>query len=118
MESKEIPIRFVQITNFAKQDGVEPDEYVKRIFQQAVRNGNPFINPDFKFVVLGIDGFSGGIFPSGYFDTEDEAFSYVVKKKSEEIMYSEGDEISTTFHIFTMEGTHVPNSHKTPPPKF
>ncbi len=108
MVNKEIPSRFIQITNLAKQDGIEPEEYVGRIFKESIRNKNPFINPDSKFVVLGIDGFDSDIFPSGSFDTEDEAFSCVAQKESWEHLYSDGDEISTTFHVFTIEGTHVP----------
>lgn len=115
MENKEIPSRFVHITSLAKQDGIAPEEYVKRIFQEAIGNRNPFINSNSKFVVLGIDGFNGDIFPSGSFDTKDEGFSCVTQKESEEHLYSDGDEISTTFHVFTIEGIHVPGPQKVPP---
>ncbi len=115
MANKEILSRFVQITDLARQDGIKPEEYVRRIFQESIRNKSPFINPDSKFVVLGIDGFSSDIFPSGSFVTKDEAFYCVTQKESEEHLYSDGDEISTTFHVFTMEGMHVPSPQKTSP---
>ena len=115
MASKEILGRFTHIVNLAEQDGIEPREYIRRIFRESILNKNPLINPDSKFVVLGIDGLSGDMFPSGSFDTKDEAFSCITQKKIKEHFYSDEEEISTTFHIFTREGTHVPSPEKVPP---
>lgn len=113
MVSKEIPSRFIHITNLARQDGIEPEEYVKRVFQQYIHNKSPFINPSSKFVALGIDGLSNAIFPSGSFDTQNEAFSWVAQNESEGGAF--GYEDSTIYQVFTMEGVHVPNIQKASP---
>lgn len=100
--------RMVDISQCAEQDGIKPDEYVRRKIQRAIGYHNPLINPEDTFVVLGIDGMENSMFPCKSFTDVDEARSLAKKKIEEEHLYSDGDDVSTTFHIFTMEGVHVP----------
>lgn len=108
MARKEIINRLSHVANLAKKDGITPEEYVRRKLREALYSRNPFINPDSKFVVLGIDGFDRSMLPVGSFKTKDEAFKRLRQEEAAEHFYSDGEEISTTFYVFTMEGVHVP----------
>lgn len=107
MTSPEEARRIDIIAEESKRDGISTDEFIKRILQSAIITGNPFINPDSQFIVLGVDGFPRNIFPCGSFDDADEAIECSRRKTEEEFLYSDGGEISTTFHIFTKEGMLV-----------
>ena len=95
------------IAEESKRDGISTDEFIKRILQSAIRTGNPFINPNSQFIVLGFDGFPRNIFPCGSFDDADEAVECARRKTEGESLYSDGEEISATFHVFTKEGMLV-----------
>ena len=65
--------RLTKITETAFRDGIQPNEYIRREIRAAIQRGNPFINPQNPFIVLGVDGFDGSIFPVGSFHTQEEA---------------------------------------------
>lgn len=107
---EEHPSRLKQLASNANIDSVKPNEAIRRIMQQALQVGNPFIQEGATFIVMGHDGFSGDWFPTGSFQTVEEAFECTERKRAEEHLYSGGDEISTTFHTFTRDGYQV--NHK------
>jgi len=98
--------RLVDMVINASKDKIAPDEHIGRIIQSAIQLRNPFIKDGDPFVVLGNDGFDGSWFPTGSFQTQEEALAHVRKHQDEE-HGSDGDEISTTFHAFTRDGAHV-----------
>ena len=100
--------RLVQISTLAEKDNVDPTVYIKRAMRLAISYGNPLIKLDDPFVVLGVDGSRGDIFPCGSFTDVGRARKLAKKKIDEEYLFSDGDEISTTFHIFTNDGVHIP----------
>jgi hypothetical protein len=100
--------RMVYLVATANADGVKPNEYVRRTIQSAVQRGTLFIQEGHGFVVMGYDGFDHDFFPCGSGETVEEAREIAQAKKGEEHLYSSGDDISTTFHIFTREGVPVP----------
>ncbi|MEK7451032.1 MAG: hypothetical protein AAB662_03805 [Patescibacteria group bacterium] len=89
------------------KDQVAPNEYIKRIIQSAIRVRNPLIKDGDPFVVLGNDGLDRSWFPIVSFKTEKDALSHVKRKQDEEPEYSDGNDASTTFHVFTREGVHI-----------
>ncbi len=99
--------RLVDVATDAQKDEVAPDEHIRRVIQSAIQLQNPFIKDGDPFVVLGNDGLGGSWFLTGSFQTEEEALAHVRQKQDEEHIYSDGDEISTTFHAFTRDGVHV-----------
>ncbi len=101
--------RLVDVVTDAQKDEVAPGEHIRRVIQSAIQLQNPFIQDGDPFVVLGNDGIDSSWFPTGSFKTQEEALSHVKQKKDEEHIYSDGDEISTTFHAFTREGIHLSN---------
>lgn len=99
--------RLVGVATDAQKDEVAPDEHIRRIIQSAIQLQNPLIKDGDPFVVLGNDGLDGSWFPTGSFQTQEEAFVRVRQNQDEEHICSDGDEISTTFHAFTRDGAHV-----------
>lgn len=113
MGSHESINRLVDITNRAEQDGIEPNELIRGIYRNAISVHNPLINPDHSYIVLGIDGVDGSIFPSQSVQTADEAIKVAKAKTAEEPLFSSGAEVSTTFYVFTKDGIHIPLESKT-----
>ncbi len=99
--------RLGKIVDRGSQDGMTPNEAVKRVIREAVQLGNPFIVAERPYVVLGNDGFDGSWFPTGSFETAEEAREHALRRADEEQLYSDGSEISTTFHPFTRDGLHI-----------
>lgn len=108
MSKQESTKRMVDIVGQAKQDGVEPSEYVRRTIQEAIGYGSPFIKPGHQFIIMGVDGFDGSMFPCGSSDNMNDAWVIVREKIAEEPLYSHDDDLSATFHIFTDRGVHIP----------
>lgn len=100
--------RLLVISSKARYDGICGEEYVRRIIQRAVLAENPLISPEDDFIVLGIDGLDESIFPCGSFKTFEEAEFLVRAKTEEESFFSDNEDASTTFHVFTKDGFHVP----------
>ena len=100
-------LRLVRAVNDGEKDQVTPNEHIRRIIQSAIQVGIPFVKNDDPFVVLGNDGLDMSWFPTGSFKTHEEALLHVRQKQEEEHIYSDGDDASTTFHIFTREGVNV-----------
>lgn len=98
-----------RLADIAINGDIKPDELIKRTLEEAIVVGNPFINPSDNFVVVGIDGFDGSVFPCGSFLTPEDAHKLRKKRAGEESLYSSDEEVSTTFHVFTMDGRHVPD---------
>ena len=101
--------RLVDIVNDGQKDGIDPNERTKRLIQSAINLENPFIKADDPFVVLGNDGLDDSWFPTGSFKTAKDALLHLEQKRDEEHIYSEGDEMSTTFHAFTRNGIPLEN---------
>ncbi len=101
--------RLVDAVTDGQKDGVTPSQHIRQIIQSAIQLNNPFIRENDPFVVLGNDGFDGSWFPTGSFKTGKDALLHLEQKRNEEFIYSEGDEISTTFHAFTRDGIPVGN---------
>lgn|GEM_PF-4008446 len=99
--------RLVDVVINASKDEIAPDEHMERIIQSAIQLRNPFIKDGDPFVVLGNDGLDGSWFPTGSFQTQEEALVHVRKHQDEEYICSDGKGISTTFHAFTRDGAHV-----------
>ena len=105
-------LRLVGAVNDGEEDQVTPNEHIRRIIQSAIQVGNPFIKNDDPFVVLGNDGLDTSWFPTGSFKTHEEALLHVKQKQTEEHIYSDGDDASTTFHVFTREDVNVPQTRR------
>ena len=103
----EHPNRLGSLANSGEADGVRPNEAIRHTMREAIQLGNPFIQEGDPFVVMGSDGFDGSWFPTGSFQTVEEAIGHMEKKKNKEHFYSDGNEISTTFHAFTSDGIQV-----------
>lgn len=99
--------RLNSLMKTAVRNLVTPEEYAQRIIRSAIQDENPFIKKGDPYVVLGHDGFDGSWFPAGSFQSIDETIDCVRKKTEEEPLYSDGEEISTTFHPFTTDGVHL-----------
>lgn len=99
--------RLVNVVDNGKKDHVVPNEHIRRIIQSAIQVESPFIKDSDRFVVLGNDGLDRSWYPTGSFKTKKGALSHVKQKQKEEHIYSDGDEASTTFHVFTREGVHI-----------
>lgn len=92
----------------AARDGISRNERVRRRIQTAIGYSNPLIDPDHAFVVMGIDGLDGEMFPCGSTTDVEEARELARLKIEEEPLYSGIDNpIATSFHIFTIDGVHV-----------
>ncbi len=108
MSTQENLSRLGEVYHRAAAHGIDGAEHIRRIIQGAVRVGNPFVHPDDHFIVLGVDGFDGSIFPCGSFNTPEEAETAARKKIEEEPLFSDSEEISTSFHVFSKDGCHIP----------
>ncbi|OGH16752.1 MAG: hypothetical protein A3C30_00215 [Candidatus Levybacteria bacterium RIFCSPHIGHO2_02_FULL_40_18] len=108
MSTQENIRRLSKISSRAESEGVGGAEYVRRIIRKTVLAGNPFVNPGDDFIVLGVDGFDGSIFPCGSFNTLEDAELLVRTKTGEEHLFSDSEDISTTFHVFSKDGFHIP----------
>lgn len=109
---KQHTVRLIKVVDNGTKDQVIPNEQIRRIIQSAIQMGNPLIKDRDSFVVLGNDGLDESWFPTNSFKSAKEALFYVQQKQEEEFKYSDGGEISTTFHVFTMEGVHVPPAER------
>lgn len=99
--------RLNELFERSEQDGIAPHEVIRRIIQEAIQRGDPYINVEDPFVVLGNDGFDMSWFTAGSFKTIPEAITHIEQLQSEEPQYSDGEELATTFHAFTREGIQV-----------
>ena len=104
---EEHPKRLGWLARSGETDGIRPNEAIRRTMREAIQLGNPFIHEGDPFVVMGSCGFDGRWFPTGSFQAVEEAIGHMDIKKGEERLYSDGDEISTTFHTFTSDGIQV-----------
>ncbi len=100
--------RLVGVVTDGQEDQVTPNEEIRRIIQSAIQAENPFIKDGDPLVALGNNGLDGSWFPTGSFTTQEEAFLHVRQKQKEESRYFDGDETSTTFHVFTRKGVCIP----------
>jgi hypothetical protein len=99
--------RLVSISNHALENNLAPEEYIQKIIRDSVELENPLIRSNDSYFVIGIDGFSGEIFPCNSFQKEENAHVFAKQRADQEPYYSTGDEISTTFHVFTAAGIHI-----------
>lgn len=99
--------RLIEVVGDGVRDQISPSERMRRIIQSAIAVGNPFIRDDDDFIVFGNDGLNRSWFPTGSFQVAEDALLHAQQKRAEENEYSDGGEISTTFHVFTREGTSV-----------
>lgn len=106
--SSESLSRMVNISFRTEEAGIGPNEFIKQKIINASSLHNPLLNPDDTYVVMGIDGFDFSIFPCMSFNNPEDARNHAIKMTSNEYLYSDDPEISTTFHVFTTDGIHVP----------
>lgn len=101
----------------ASEDGIRPNEFVRRVIQRAISLDHPLVGTDDPFVVMGSDAFDGHFYPCGSFQSQEEARIRVRELMADEPLYaahttysdgSQGISVNNTFGIFTREGFAVP----------
>lgn len=108
----------LQIKINASEEGIRPNEYVRRVIQSAISLGHPLVGVEDPFVIMGLDGFDGQFYPCGSFPKLEDARDRVGELIAEEDLYSsdhmapdgtwESDGLTNTFIIFTRDGFVVP----------
>jgi hypothetical protein len=100
--------RVADLAGVAAQHGIDSRELVKRKLRLAVTYNSSFINESDEFVVVRINN-KKDIFPCGSFNEIEDARVRALARIDQELFFSnsENDDAST-FHIFTMNGNHIP----------
>ncbi|MDP2637994.1 MAG: hypothetical protein Q8P26_02955 [Candidatus Levybacteria bacterium] len=98
--------RLLHVTMQAGTDGLNPEEYMKRVIRGATYPNSSIKDGD-PFVVLGHDGFNRTWFPVSSFKTREEALLHLQKAQDGEHLYSDGGGASSTFFAFTRDGNRL-----------
>jgi hypothetical protein len=100
----------------SEKDALNPNEAISMIIREARYYQNPYVQDELPIVVLGHDGIDNSWFPTGSFETIDEAFEHMTAQQAREHLYSDGDEVSTTFYAFTKDGIEIRHQPGIEPP--
>lgn len=100
-------VRLVEAIQKGKDEGVAPNELVRRVIQSAIQEHSLEIKEGDPFIILENSGIDHSWYPAGSCKTKEDAIERLRTMRAIAAPHSHADEFSSTFHLFTSEGIPI-----------